>query len=87
MKTNQSPSTTVDDSREISFPKMQKVLTKLQEVLKNVELESGTGSIETAKIRYRGKSTNRKAVLSFEGSGFNMTINLTQPVARKGAWS
>lgn len=86
MKTNNFRSTNVEDLRVINFLKMQQVLLLLQEKVKEMELQAN-GLDEATPINYRATATDRKAVMAFSGTGFNMTINLTQPAAGKGSKS
>jgi len=86
MNTNNSRSTNVEDLRVINFLKMQQVLHLLQEKVKEMELQAN-GLDESTPINYRASASDRKAIMSFSGSGFNMTINLTQPMVGKGVRS
>jgi hypothetical protein len=77
MKTNQSTSKQQEELRVITLPKMEKVMLLLQEQVRQMVTQAnGDGP---APINYRSKATNQKAVIEFFGSGFNLTINLTQP--------
>lgn len=76
MKTKHSQSTIVEETRDLTFPRMQKALTKLQELLKQVENNAGVESIDTDVIRCSKRITHQSAELVFEGSGFSMSINI-----------
>lgn len=76
MRTKKSQATIVEETRDLTFPRMQTAIARMQELLKQVENNAGVESIDTDVIRSRKRITKHTAELVFEGSGFSMTINI-----------
>lgn len=86
MKTNQNASTLVENRRVINITQMMKALSRFQDNLKKLELESN-GNNTDGLINCVCHEKGHKATLDLAGKGFNMSITLSLPESMKGGKS